>query len=103
MKITIINSERNEKRYVRVSMNDFMAQLRDGTYRQHYVHEFKKDVCFAAEWVKTNGELRIKTPNPLVLLSIENLRDLATVEEYKRLYYVCVAWFSRIFYHLDLL
>lgn len=85
MKITIINSERNEKRYTRVKLDDFVAQLRDGTYSQHYVRDFKKDVCFAAEWVKTNGELRIKTPNPLVLLSIENLRNLATVEEYKRL------------------
>ena len=55
MKITIINSERNEKRYTRVKLGDFVAQLRDGTYSQHYVRDFKKDVCFAAEWVKVNG------------------------------------------------
>ena len=85
MKITIINAERNEKRYTREELDDFVAQLRDGTYRQHYVRDFKKDVCFAAEWVKQNGELKAKNYNPLVLLSIENLRDLATVEEYKRL------------------
>ena len=85
MKITIINAERNEKRYTREELDDFVAQLRDGTYRQHYVRDFKKDVCFAAEWVKQNGELKAKNYNQLVLLSIENLRDLATVEEYKRL------------------
>ena len=84
MKITIINSERNEKRYTRESLDDYVAQLRDGTYRQYYANNLKKEVCFAAEWVKTNGELRAKTINPLVLLSIENLRDLPTVEEYKR-------------------
>ena len=85
MKITIINAERNKKRYTREELDEFVAQLRDGTYRQHYVRDFKKDVCFAAEWVKQNGELKAKNYNPLVLLSIENLRDLATVEEYKRL------------------
>ena len=84
MKITIINSERNEKRYTRESLDDYVAQLREGTYRQYYANNLKKEVCFAAEWVKTNGELRAKTINPLVLLSIENLRDLPTVEEYKR-------------------
>lgn len=50
MKITIINSERNEKRYTRENLDDYVAQLRDGTYRQHYVNDFKKEVCFAAEW-----------------------------------------------------
>ena len=55
MKITIINSERNEKRYTRVELEEFVAQLRDGTYRQQYVRDFNKEVCFAAEWVKQNG------------------------------------------------
>ena len=85
MKITIINAERNEKRYTREELDEFVTQLRDGTFRQYNVRDFKKDVCFAAEWVKQNGELKAKNYNPLVLLSIENLRDLATVEEYKRL------------------
>ena len=85
MKITIINSERNEKRYTRVELEEFVAQLRDGTYRQQYIRDFNKEVCFAAEWVKLNGELRAKSYNCLTLLSLENLRDLSTVEEYKRL------------------
>ena len=84
MKITIINSERNEKRYTRENLDDYVAQLREGTYRQYYANNLKKEVCFAAEWSKTNGELKVKALNPLVLLSIENLRDLPTVEEYKR-------------------
>ena len=85
MKITIINSERNEKRYTREELEAFVAQLSDGTYRQQYVRDFNKEVCFAAEWVKLNGELKAKSYNCLILLSLENLRDLSTVEEYKRL------------------
>ena len=85
MKITIINFERNEKRYTREELEAFVAQLSDGTYRQQYVRDFNKEVCFAAEWVKLNGELKAKSYNCLILLSLENLRDLSTVEEYKRL------------------
>ena len=85
MKITIINTEKSEKRYAREELDAFVSQLKDGTYRQQYIRDFKKDVCFAAEWVKTNGELKAKSFNPLVLLSLENLRDLATAKEYKRL------------------
>jgi hypothetical protein len=80
MKITIINSERSEKTYTREELQEFIAQLSNGTFRQEYIRDIKKEVCFAAEWVKTNGELHAKTINPLVLLSLENLRDLPTVE-----------------------
>ena len=85
MKITIINNERNEKRYTREELDEFVAQLKDGTYRQHYVRDYNKEVCFAAEWMKQSGELKAKSLNALVLLSLENLRDMATVQEYKRL------------------
>ena len=85
MKITIINTEKSEKRYAREKLDAFVYQLHDGTYRQHYIRDFKKEVCFAAEWVKVNGEMKAKALNPLILLSLENLRDLATTEEYKRL------------------
>lgn len=85
MKLTIINTERNEKRYVREELDVFVNQLQDGTYRQQYVRDYQKEVCFAAEWQKQNGELKAKNLNNLVLLSIENLRDLATVREYKEL------------------
>ena len=84
MKITVINNERNEKRYSRVELDEFVAQLQDGTYRQQYVRDYTKEVCFAAEWLKQGGELKTKSLNSLVLLSLENLRDLATVEAYKQ-------------------
>ena len=80
MKITIINTERNEKRYTRVELDEFVTQLRDGTYRQQYIRDFTKEVCFAAEWVKQNGELKAKSNNCLTLLSLENLRELSTFE-----------------------
>ena len=85
MKITITNNERREKSYSRIELDDFVAALQDGTYRERYAHDYNRQVCFAAEWVKQNGELKAKTVNDLVLLSLENLRDLPTVNEYKRL------------------
>ena len=85
MKITIINTERNEKRYSREELDEFVMQLSDGTFRHQYVRDNHKEVCFAAEWLKYNGVLKAKNLNSLVLLSIENLRDLTTVREYKEL------------------
>ena len=61
------------------------TQLKDGFYRERDLRDSHKEVCFAAEWLKTNGELKAKALNSLVLLSLENLRDLATVREYKEL------------------
>jgi hypothetical protein len=84
MRITIINTEKSEKRYTRVELEEFVAQLKDGTYRQeNTTRDAHKEVCFAAEWLKQNGELKTKYDNHLILLSLENLRDLATVREYK--------------------
>ena len=86
MKITIINGERSEKRYSRVDLDEFVAQLKNGTYRdEHSCRDSRKEVCFAAEWIKSSGELKARVTNPLVLLSLENLRDLQTVREYKEL------------------
>ena len=86
MKVTIINGERTEKRYTRVELDEFVAQLKDGSFRlDSKLRETRKEVCFAAEWVKSNGDLKAKVVNPLVLLSLENLRDLPTVREYKEL------------------
>ncbi len=83
MKITIINNEKKEKRYARVELDEFVAQLADKTFLHQSTHDFCKEACFAAEWVKQNGEVKVKSLNGLVLLSIENLRDLPTVREYK--------------------
>ena len=55
MRITIINTERSEKRYTRVELDEFVAQLKDGTYRQeNTTRDTRKEVCFAAEWLKLN-------------------------------------------------
>ena len=84
MKITIINGERPEKRYSRVEIADFVEQLRNGTYRlENTSRDSRKEVCFAAEWHKQQGELKVRCINQLILLTLENLRDLATVREYK--------------------
>ena len=86
MKITIINGERTEKRYTRIELEEFVEQLKDGTYRDdHSMRDARKEVCFAAEWQKHQGELKVRQGNRLVLLSLENLRDLPTVREYKEL------------------
>ena len=85
MRITIINTEKNEKRYTREELDAFVAQLQNGYFRQESARDYHKEVCFAAEWQKQNRELKAKSYHNLVLLSLENLRDLATVEEYKRL------------------
>ncbi len=86
MKITIINGERSEKRYSRIELGAFVEQLSDGTYRDdHTTSDSRKEVCFAAEWQKHQGELRVRQNNQLVLLSLENLRDLSTVREYKEM------------------
>ena len=85
MKITVINKERNEKKYTRLELNEFVEQLKDGTYRQKYVNDYEKEVCFAAQWHKWQGAEVIKETNRLVLLSVENLRDLPTTLTYKEL------------------
>jgi hypothetical protein len=85
MKITIIKTEKNEKRYSRVELDEFVRLLGEGAYMPTTIREPTREVCFAAEWQKQNGELNAKGVNSLALLSLENLRDLPTTEEYKRL------------------
>ena len=81
MKITIINGERPEKRYSRVEIVDFVEQLRNGTYRlENTSRDSRKEVCFAAEWHKQQGELKVRCINQLILCaSIRNrLPDSST-------------------------
>ena len=85
MKITIITNEKKTQKCSRVELDDFVGQLSDGTFRTKYVLDNHRQVRFAAEWQKKEGELRVVSVNNLVLLSIENLRDLPTVREYKEL------------------
>ena len=75
MRITTINIEKNEKRYTREELDEFVAQLKNGYFRQERVRDYHKEVCFAAEWQKQNETIKAKSLNTLVLLSLENLRD----------------------------
>ena len=84
MKITIINPSNSGNSYTRISMEEFCKQLADGTYRQAYPNDVKKEVCFATEWQKQKGTAVAKADNHLLLLDLENLDDLTTVIEYKR-------------------
>ena len=68
MKITIVNNERNEKRFSRMELDEFVAQLADDSFLQQNTHDFSMEVCFAAEWVKQNGEVKAKSLNRLVLM-----------------------------------
>jgi len=44
MKITIINGERTEKRYTRIELEEFVEQLKDGTYRDdHSMRDARKE------------------------------------------------------------
>jgi hypothetical protein len=89
MKITIIKPERNERRYTRVELDEFVRLLTEGGYLPATFREPPKEVCFAAEWQKLNGELKAKEVNTLVLLSLENLRDLPTCHKGVRIHCDC--------------
>ena len=72
MKITIVNHERNIKRYTRVDLDEFVAQLADGTYAPAGYHEPTRDVCFAAEWLKTDGQPKV---NASMSVNVERSTD----------------------------
>ena len=71
--VTIFNSGKGEPTFSRVELDEFVRRLGNGTYRQTFVSEFKKEVCFAAVWQKQSGKLNMKCKNQLVLLSLEIL------------------------------
>ncbi len=84
MNITLINIKRREKRYARLSLEQFVERMQDGDSRHSFAEDLDRQVCFAAEWMKRDGTPELRQRNALVLLSLENLRDLATVREYKQ-------------------
>lgn len=84
MKITILNPHSEQVCYARVSLDEVYNQLKDGALRPDPTLPSNKRLCFAAEWRKTSGEVKCVNNNHLVLLQLNNLRNLATAEEYKR-------------------
>ena len=84
MNITLINVKRREKRYTRMPLEQLVERMQDDDSRRSFAEDLDRQVCFAAEWMKRDGAPELRQRNPLVLLSLENLRDLATVREYKQ-------------------
>ncbi len=85
MNITIINSQRKEKRYTRMELERFVDMVKDDTAPHNFIEDYRKEVCFAGVWMKRGGTVELRERNPLVLLSLENLRDLTTAIGYQHL------------------
>ncbi len=85
MNITIINNQRKEKRYTRMALEAFVDMVKDDATPHNFIDDYRKEVCFAGLWMKRDGSVELRERNPLVLLSLENLRDLTTVVGYQHL------------------
>ena len=84
MNITIITQKKNEKSYSRMPLEQLVENIKNGNMASHTLSGAERGICFAAEWQKRDGAAELRQRNPLVLLALENLRDRATVQEYKR-------------------
>ena len=84
MNITIITQKKNEKSYSRMPLEQLVENIKNGNMASHTLSGAERGICFAAEWRKRDGAAELRQRNPLVLLALENLRDRATVQEYKR-------------------
>ena len=84
MKCTIINPYRGQFCYARISLDEVYNLIKDGSLRPDPRIAPNKQICFSAEWRRSNGQTHLINNNHLVLLQLRNLFDLATAEEYKR-------------------
>ena len=84
MKCTIINPYRGQFCYARISLDEVYNLIKDGSLRPDPRIAPNKQICFSAEWRRSNGQTHLISNNHLVLLQLRNLFDLATAEEYKR-------------------
>ena len=84
MKCTIINPYMGQFCYARISLDEVYNLIKDGSLRPAPCISPNKQICFSAEWRRSNGQTRLINNNHLVLLLLRNLFDLATAEEYKR-------------------
>ncbi len=84
MNITIITTKKNSKSFSRMPLDLLVETMKKGGLASHTSARGERSVCFAAEWLKRDGAATLRLRNPLVLLSLENLRDKATVDDYKR-------------------
>ena len=84
MKCTIINHYRGQFCYARISLDEVYNLIKDSSLRPDPRIAPNKQICFSAEWRRSNGQTHLISNNHLVLLQLRNLFDLATAEEYKR-------------------
>ena len=84
MKCTIINPYRGQICYARISLDEVYNLIKDGSLRPDPRIAPNKQICFSAEWRRSNGQTHLISNNHLALLQLRNLFDLATAEEYKR-------------------
>ena len=84
MKCTIINPYRGQFCYARISLDEVYNLIKDGSLRPDPRIAPNKQICFSAEWRRSNGQTHLINNNHLVLLQLRNIFDLATAEEYKR-------------------
>ena len=84
MKCTIINPYMGQFCYARISLDEVYNLIKDGSLRPDPRIAPNKQICFSAEWRRSNGQTHLISNNHLVLLQLRNLFDLATAEEYKR-------------------
>ena len=84
MKCTIIHPYRGQFCYARISLDEVYNLIKDGSLRPDPRIAPNKQICFSAEWRRSNGQSHLISNNHLILLQLRNLFDLATAEEYKR-------------------
>ena len=104
--ITLIKQERNERTYSLVPEDEIIEYLRHETYRvilddvrkvatieasegstispNNYCFRHLPLIRFSGQWKKQNGQVVLKSTNPLVLLEISNLASIEEAEDLRK-------------------
>ena len=69
MKCTIINPYRGQFCYARISLDEVYNLIKDGSLRPDPRIAPNKQICFSAEWRRSNGQTHLINNNHLVLLA----------------------------------
>ena len=70
MKCTIINPYRGQFCYARISLDEVYNLIKDGSLRPDPCISPTKQICFSAEWRRSNGQTHLISNNHLVLLQM---------------------------------
>ena len=104
--VTLIKQERSERTYSLVPEEEIIKYLRQETYRvilddvrriatieasegntispQNYCFRHLPLIRFSGQWKKQNGQVVLKSTNPLVLLEINNLASIEEAEDLRK-------------------